>query len=167
MGDRAGTEQELWKKLGHLSSRNLCGFGGDQHFCCPASTVPCPVEVQKHQGVNRNCVHLLLQPGGVALPVSQHVVSAGPASHPGDILTSQKLLRGTLPWLPRKAFRTFPPSPAAGDRRKSAPHVTHVHTNLSPSTAATTVSWGGSPRSVAFTKPGSTFKNKVKTRFIF
>lgn len=70
------------------------------------------------------------KPGDAALPVSQHVastennlVSAGPASLPGDTLTSQKLLGGTLPWLPRKALRTFPPSPAAGDRRKSAPHV--------------------------------------------
>lgn len=63
LGDRrnrarvtGGTEQELQLERAGAS---LCGFGGDQLFCCPASTTLCP-EVQNHQGINRNYVHFLL-----------------------------------------------------------------------------------------------------------
>lgn len=54
--ETGGTEQELQLERAGAS---LCGFGGDQLFCCPASTTLCP-EVQNHQGINRNYVHFLL-----------------------------------------------------------------------------------------------------------
>lgn len=63
---------------------------------------------------------------------------------------------GNTPWLPRKALWRFPPSAAADNRRKCA-HVTHVHQPFPRCSHRRCVTVGGSPRSVAFTKPGSTF----------